>query len=32
MHTLIDTQTSLLRHLTSPAFIFGTRDLGVGRP
>ena len=28
MHRLIDTQTSLLRHLTSPAFIFGTRDLG----
>ena len=29
MHRLIDTQTSLLRHLTSHAFIFGTRDLGA---
>ncbi len=28
MHRLIDTQTNLLRHLTSHAFIFGTRDLG----
>ena len=28
MHRLIDTQTNLLRHLTSQAFIFGTRDLG----
>ncbi len=28
MHRLIDTQTRLLRHLTSHAFIFGTRDPG----
>ena len=27
MDSLIDTQTNLLRHLTSHAFIFGTRDL-----
>ncbi len=27
MDRLIDTQTNLLRHLTSHAFIFGTRDL-----
>lgn len=27
MSSLIDTQTALLRHLTSPVFIFGTREL-----
>ena len=32
MPSLIDTQTTLLRHLTSPVFIFGTRELdSVGR-
>ncbi len=31
MPRLIDTQTRLLRHLTSHAFIFGTEDLGSAR-